>query len=139
MCSLGLELILAPPALKVHDVEFAPDIDIVVNETLPALAHARKLGKIRFIGVTGACVVYIYIYVCVCMFVCVCMYVCVCMFVYVYVCVCMYVCMCVCVSTCVCMCVCTYSLHVYAFVCNFVYMYKSLYIEGGGVCMYGKK
>ena len=66
MCSLGLELILAPPALKVHDVEFAPDIDIVVNETLPALAHARKLGKIRFIGVTGACVVYIYIYIYVC-------------------------------------------------------------------------
>ena len=33
-----------------HDPEFAPSLDIIVNETLPALEECRKAGKIRYIG-----------------------------------------------------------------------------------------
>lgn len=39
--------------IQVHDIEFAPSVDIIVNETLPALEKAVKDGKARFIGVTG--------------------------------------------------------------------------------------
>lgn len=39
--------------IQVHDVEFAPSIDIIVNETLPTLDTLRKTGKVGFIGVTG--------------------------------------------------------------------------------------
>lgn len=39
--------------IQIHDVEFADSLDIVVNETLPAVEEARKQGKTRFIGVTG--------------------------------------------------------------------------------------
>ena len=39
--------------VQVHDPEFAPSLDVVVSETLPALAHAMKSGKIRAIGITG--------------------------------------------------------------------------------------
>jgi aryl-alcohol dehydrogenase-like predicted oxidoreductase len=38
---------------QVHDIEFAPSVDIVVNETLPALQSVVEAGKARFIGVTG--------------------------------------------------------------------------------------
>ncbi|KAF8764137.1 hypothetical protein HNY73_022249 [Argiope bruennichi] len=38
---------------KVHDVEFAKDTDIIVNETLPALEKVKEMGKIKFIGITG--------------------------------------------------------------------------------------
>ena len=38
---------------QVHDIEFAPSIDIVVNETLPALQSVVEAGKARYIGVTG--------------------------------------------------------------------------------------
>jgi aryl-alcohol dehydrogenase-like predicted oxidoreductase len=38
---------------QVHDIEFAPSLDIVVNETLPALQSVVEAGKARFIGVTG--------------------------------------------------------------------------------------
>ena len=34
-------------------MEFAPSIDIVINETLPALEQVVKSGKAKFIGVTG--------------------------------------------------------------------------------------
>ncbi|KAL1466589.1 hypothetical protein MTO96_026568 [Rhipicephalus appendiculatus] len=37
----------------VHDVEFAPSIDVVISETLPALESLRQAGIIRYIGVTG--------------------------------------------------------------------------------------
>lgn len=40
-----------PP--QVHDIEFAPSLDIIINETLPVLEEAVKQGKARFIGVTG--------------------------------------------------------------------------------------
>ncbi|KAK9879810.1 hypothetical protein WA026_006869 [Henosepilachna vigintioctopunctata] len=39
--------------MQVHDVEFAPSLDIVLNETLPTLQEFVKEGKIRYIGVTG--------------------------------------------------------------------------------------
>eukprot|EP00656_Telonema_subtile_P032317 TRINITY_DN35440_c0_g1_i1.p1 TRINITY_DN35440_c0_g1~~TRINITY_DN35440_c0_g1_i1.p1 ORF type:complete len:356 (-),score=84.27 TRINITY_DN35440_c0_g1_i1:75-1142(-) len=39
--------------MQVHDPEFCPDIEIVLNETLPALQQAKDEGKIRHIGVTG--------------------------------------------------------------------------------------
>ena len=34
-------------------MEFAPSVDIVVNETLPALQSVVEVGKARYIGVTG--------------------------------------------------------------------------------------
>lgn len=36
-----------------HDVEFAEDIDIIINETIPALDRLKNLGKVRAIGITG--------------------------------------------------------------------------------------
>lgn len=35
-----------------HDIEFV-DLDLVVNETLPALLKEVKKGKVRFVGVSG--------------------------------------------------------------------------------------
>ena len=40
----------APAAHAVHDPEFAPSLDVVIKETLPALAEARRQGKIKYIG-----------------------------------------------------------------------------------------
>lgn len=42
-----------PFFFQVHDIEFAPSLDIVINETLPTVREAQKQGKTRFIGVTG--------------------------------------------------------------------------------------
>lgn len=39
--------------IQVHDVEFAKDIDQIVNETLPCLETLRKEGTIKYIGITG--------------------------------------------------------------------------------------
>lgn len=39
--------------IQVHDPEFAPNLDIVVNETLRALQTAKEQGKVRHIGMTG--------------------------------------------------------------------------------------
>ena len=39
--------------LQVHDVEFAPSVDTIINETLPALQKLKDAGKCRFIGITG--------------------------------------------------------------------------------------
>jgi len=36
--------------LQVHDVEFSPSIDLILNETLPALQKAKDEGKTRYIG-----------------------------------------------------------------------------------------
>ena len=38
---------------KIHDIEFAKDLDIVINECLPELEKIVKEGKAKFIGVTG--------------------------------------------------------------------------------------
>jgi len=47
---LGLDYV---DVLQIHDIEFAPSIDYLIRETLPALQEAVKEGKAKFIGVTG--------------------------------------------------------------------------------------
>lgn len=47
---LGLDYV---DVIQVHDLEFAENTDIIVNETLPALEKIVKEGKARFIGITG--------------------------------------------------------------------------------------
>lgn len=39
--------------LQIHDIEFAPSLDLIVNETLPALEELRTQGVCRFVGITG--------------------------------------------------------------------------------------
>ncbi|OWA52576.1 L-galactose dehydrogenase [Hypsibius exemplaris] len=39
--------------IQIHDLEFAPSLDIILNETLPALEALQKTGKVRHIGITG--------------------------------------------------------------------------------------
>jgi len=39
--------------IQVHDMEFAPSLDIIINETLPALQKVKDSGKAKFIGITG--------------------------------------------------------------------------------------
>lgn len=39
--------------MQVHDPEFAPSLDVVCKETLPALQKIKESGKCRFIGLTG--------------------------------------------------------------------------------------
>ncbi len=39
--------------VKVHDMEFADNLDIVINQTLPALQKVKDSGKAKFIGITG--------------------------------------------------------------------------------------
>lgn len=46
---LGIDFI---DLINVHDIEFA-DLDIVVNETLPALVDLKKAGKVGHVGITG--------------------------------------------------------------------------------------
>lgn len=36
-----------------HDVEFAKNTDIIVNETLPVLQKLKDMNKIKYIGITG--------------------------------------------------------------------------------------
>ena len=39
--------------VQVHDPEFAPSLDVVLTEVLPALAHLQARGLIKRIGITG--------------------------------------------------------------------------------------
>ena len=39
--------------LQVHDVEFASSVDVIINETLPAVQRLKERGVCRFIGITG--------------------------------------------------------------------------------------
>ena len=50
LARLGVEYI---DTVQVHDPEFAPSLDLILSETLPALAAAQAAGKIRRIGITG--------------------------------------------------------------------------------------
>uniref|UniRef100_A0A4Y0BKY4 NADP-dependent oxidoreductase domain-containing protein n=1 Tax=Anopheles funestus TaxID=62324 RepID=A0A4Y0BKY4_ANOFN len=47
---LGVDYI---DVVQIHDVEFAPNLDIIVEETLPTLEALRVEGKLRFIGVSA--------------------------------------------------------------------------------------
>ncbi|XP_031562600.1 L-galactose dehydrogenase-like isoform X2 [Actinia tenebrosa] len=47
---LGLSYI---DIIQVHDMEFADSLDIIINETLPALQKVKEQGKVKFIGITG--------------------------------------------------------------------------------------
>ena len=40
-------------SLQVHDPEFAPSVEIILEQTLPALQKLKDEGKIRFVGMTG--------------------------------------------------------------------------------------
>ncbi|CAH0557023.1 unnamed protein product [Brassicogethes aeneus] len=39
--------------IQIHDVEFAPNMDIILNETLPAVQAIVKSGKAKYLGITG--------------------------------------------------------------------------------------
>eukprot|EP00795_Rhopilema_esculentum_P013937 gene13937-4892_t len=39
--------------IQIHDMEFAPSLDIILSETLPALQKVKESGKAKFIGITG--------------------------------------------------------------------------------------
>ncbi|XP_046396572.1 L-galactose dehydrogenase-like [Ischnura elegans] len=39
--------------IQVHDLEFAPSLQVVLSDTLPALASVVKQGKAHHIGITG--------------------------------------------------------------------------------------
>ena len=39
--------------LQIHDVEFSFSLDMIINETLPALEKLQKRGLCRYIGITG--------------------------------------------------------------------------------------
>ena len=40
-------------SMQVHDPEFAPSVDVIVTQTLPALQRLKEEGKIKYVGVTG--------------------------------------------------------------------------------------
>lgn len=46
---MGIEYI---DLIQTHDIEFT-NLDQIINETLPALAHLKESGKVRHIGITG--------------------------------------------------------------------------------------
>ena len=40
-------------SIQIHDPEFAPCADVIVDETLPALHALKASGKVRLVGMTG--------------------------------------------------------------------------------------
>eukprot|EP00038_Savillea_parva_P009370 m.183110 g.183110 ORF g.183110 m.183110 type:complete len:375 (+) comp15720_c0_seq1:141-1265(+) len=50
LARLGVDYI---DVIQVHDPEFAPFTQIIVEETLPALVELQKQGKVKMIGMTG--------------------------------------------------------------------------------------
>ncbi|OAD62536.1 D-arabinose 1-dehydrogenase [Eufriesea mexicana] len=47
---LGLNYV---DVIQVHDIEFAPNLDIVITQTLPELSKQVADGKAKYIGITG--------------------------------------------------------------------------------------
>jgi len=47
---LGVQTI---DVIQIHDIEFAPDLDVLLYETIPTLEELRREGKVNNIGVTG--------------------------------------------------------------------------------------
>ncbi|XP_012271118.1 L-galactose dehydrogenase [Orussus abietinus] len=47
---LGLEYV---DVIQVHDIEFAPSLDIITTQTLPLLSQKVSEGKANYIGITG--------------------------------------------------------------------------------------
>lgn len=41
--------------LQLHDPEFAPSIDVLFEETIPAMIECRAKGRCRALGITGEC------------------------------------------------------------------------------------
>ena len=39
--------------LQVHDIEFAPSMDLIITQTLPELSRQVADGRARYIGITG--------------------------------------------------------------------------------------
>lgn len=39
--------------MQIHDIEFAPSLDIIITQTLPELSKQVAEGKAKYIGVTG--------------------------------------------------------------------------------------
>jgi aryl-alcohol dehydrogenase-like predicted oxidoreductase len=50
LARLGVDYI---DTIQVHDAEFAPSLDVVLQETLPAIAEAMRQRKVRSAGITG--------------------------------------------------------------------------------------
>lgn len=50
LARLGVDYI---DVIQVHDPEFCPYTDIIVEETLPALVKLQEQGKVKMIGMTG--------------------------------------------------------------------------------------
>ena len=42
--------------IQVHDFEFASDLNIIINQTLPALDSLRKKGLVKYIGINSYCI-----------------------------------------------------------------------------------
>lgn len=40
-------------SIQVHDPEYCPDLDLVIDNVFPAFLEAKKQGKVRQLGVTG--------------------------------------------------------------------------------------
>ena len=40
-------------SMQVHDPEFAPSVEVIVTQTLPALQRLKEEGKIKYVGITG--------------------------------------------------------------------------------------
>lgn len=47
---LGLDYV---DIIQVHDIEFAPSLDIIITQTLPELSKYVAEGKAKYIGITG--------------------------------------------------------------------------------------
>jgi len=39
--------------ITVHDIEFSDNLDVIVNDTIPALRELQKEGLVKFVGVSG--------------------------------------------------------------------------------------